>query len=535
MIKRAWYLCVCLSLLFSGCNGITDRFVGVDQANIQTPQNDVNFSGVEAKQNSLQLVTSTISSADVSQKTTESEWIKATRVEAQEPGKAKLYWEASGEFAEGFGIAWSKDTFEPVLSNDSWTIQSDGTARFVEIVGNPGEVYYFRVCKMDQGGCTFYSLPVKYTFAASQVKDTPASPTGVTLKITSIQANGAGKVNLYWEASGSFPNGFKILWSDTTSTPTYPENSNQYFSNPNALFAELSGITGSTNYFRICRFDGKQCDYYSEAVPFSFNSTPVPNSGKSIRITSITDDGTGKADVVWNAVGSFPKGFKVVWSADTKKPVYPGNDFVYMSKPTARIADVTGDAGRKYYFRVCEFLGDKCGIYSDTYEFTYKGKPATETPKKTATPDTSTITITIVEEVEPGVVVIEWTATGSFPQGFKVIWSYTNPTPTYQGDYSKVFSDPKTRYVVYFGDADDQLYLRVCKIGGSGCSVYSNTVSFVLVGTYVEETPSAFTATPITPVVTTAVPPTATTEVPPTATTEVPPTVTTEVPTVEST
>ncbi len=531
MRKQVIYLFTILCLLFSGCEMSTGDFSEAGQANLLASINGENIINANGSNDSIIVITPEITEMESSQVKEGSVSIKATRAEPMESGKARLYWDASGDFPEGFAVAWSKDSTTPVYPGDTWITTTDRAARSMDILGNPGDAYYFRICKLLQGACVFYSPTVKYTFETPQQTATLPVSGDLSLKITSVQSDGYGNVNIYWTAIGSFPNGFKVVWSDTTSEPIYPGNSNQYINSPTASYAQVSGITGGKVTFRVCRFDGNQCDFYSDPYTFTLTSTPVPEAAKYIQITNITNDGTGRADVVWSAVGYFPKGFKVVWSADTKKPVFPGNDYVYLSSPTARIADVTGDAGRKYYFRVCEYLGDKCGVYSNTYEFTYKDKP------ETATQDTSTITINDVEEIEPGLVYIGWTVTGSFPNGFKVVWSDSNPTPTYPSSYSKLFKNPITRAVGMIGTTGERVYLRVCKVVSGGCGVYSNTVSFVFVGTYVEDTatPSSSTSTPVTPAATTAVPPVATTAVSPVVTTAVPPVATTAVPPVATT
>ncbi len=527
MSKRFFYFLSIICLLFSGCEMSTGAHTGASQASL----NAENIINVDGSNGSVIVITPSISITDEPQSKAGNESIIATRAEPLESGKARLFWNASGDFPEGFAVAWSKDKTAPSYPEDTWITTTDRSAQSMDILGNPGEAYYFRICKLLQGVCVFYSPTVKYTFETAQQTTTQSSSSDLSIKITSVQSDGYGNVNIYWTASGSFPNGFKVVWSDTTSEPVYPGNSNQYINSPTASFAQVSGITGGKVTFRVCRFDGDQCDFYSDPYTFTLTSTPVPEAAKSIQITNITNDGTGRADVVWSAVGYFPKGFKVVWSADTKKPVFPGNDYVYLSSPTARIADVTGDAGRKYYFRVCEYLGDKCGVYSNTYEFTYKEK------LETTTSDNSTIKITTVEEFEPGQIYIAWTVTGSFPDGFKILWSETNSSPTTENSYYTAFDEPKMRDVVMRGTAGDKVYLRVCKIVSGGCGVYSNTVYFVFVGTYVDptKTPSSLTATPVTPAATTAVPPVATTAVSPVATTAVPTVATTVVPTVATT
>jgi len=58
-------------------------------------------------------------------------------------------------------------------------------------------------------------------------------------------------------------------------------------------------------------------------------------------------------------------GFKVVYN-ETGNPVYPGNTYHYYSDGNVR-GDIWTDLtpGKTYYFRTCEYLGGKCGVYSN--------------------------------------------------------------------------------------------------------------------------------------------------------------------------
>lgn len=58
-------------------------------------------------------------------------------------------------------------------------------------------------------------------------------------------------------------------------------------------------------------------------------------------------------------------GFKIVIS-EFENPVYPGNDYHYLTS-AARNDEWKLNPGT-YYFRVCEYLGGKCGIYSNNYK-----------------------------------------------------------------------------------------------------------------------------------------------------------------------
>jgi hypothetical protein len=75
-------------------------------------------------------------------------------------------------------------------------------------------------------------------------------------------------------------------------------------------------------------------------------------------------DGT----VEWEPDGYSAKGFKVVWSQN-EYPEYPlrgGDQYVYKTSPDARSAGLEAFDGEGYYYvRVCEYLGGKCGTYSN--------------------------------------------------------------------------------------------------------------------------------------------------------------------------
>lgn len=72
--------------------------------------------------------------------------------------------------------------------------------------------------------------------------------------------------------------------------------------------------------------------------------------------------------VSWVTNGDSEGGFKVVWSKNTG-PTYPNRDsdrYHYLSDPHASKDKLDAFAGAgTYYVRVCEYLGGKCGTYSN--------------------------------------------------------------------------------------------------------------------------------------------------------------------------
>ena len=134
--------------------------------------------------------------------------------------------------------------------------------------------------------------------------------------ISAVQNGGeAGTANVLWNVSGEFPKGFKVVWSETNSSPSFPGDNNQYVDSPAARSAIIRATAGKTYYFRVCRYNGTGCDSYSNSVQFKLASGTAPTSTKTVEWIAITDVheiGVGEALVSWEASGNFSKGFKVV-------------------------------------------------------------------------------------------------------------------------------------------------------------------------------------------------------------------------------
>ena len=179
-------------------------------------------------------------------------------------------------------------------------------------------------------------------------------------------------VHLYWTPTGiNVSNGFKIVKS-TDSNPTFPEDGYIYVSDSSVRNYFLGLKDGKTWHIRVCRYDGSgKCSYYSNEIVFK---APDYDDGDksddddsdvdkiSLSVTKKSDD---KVKLTWSVDGKAKKGFKVVWSKESK-PTYPGDKYHYLSDSGAR-SDYIDDLeeGKTYYFRVCEYLGGKCGTYSN--------------------------------------------------------------------------------------------------------------------------------------------------------------------------
>ena len=81
-------------------------------------------------------------------------------------------------------------------------------------------------------------------------------------------------------------------------------------------------------------------------------ATSTQEVASTITISSATDEGNGVVAVNWSAVGSFPNGYQVVWSATNQQPTFPLDSSTYVSDAKANSVQFQGQTGTVYYVRV---------------------------------------------------------------------------------------------------------------------------------------------------------------------------------------
>ncbi len=346
------------------------------------------------------------------------------------------------------------------------------------------------------------------TAVAAPPTSTPI-PEGIT--ITEIEQLGLGRVKVHWVANGDFPSGFQVVFSSDHEDPTFANDRHVYAQDPGARAAILSGDFDKIYYVRVCRYIGNDCDSYSThgifavlpptATPTIFYLTRTPtkkvyvssggggvtsvpttsynaagtpvSSSNVITITSMSDAQAGKAYMQWTATGDYPKGFKIVYSTTHQIPTYEADSFYAIADDDTRSAYVDGVKGATYYYRVCRWTGSTCDIYSNVYKFTFAGTliiTATKTP--TATTDASTMTITNFTDTRLGQGLLEWTVTGVFPEGFRVLYSMTNDPPT-MSDNVVFAPNAAARSEYVYGVPGMPYYFRLCKVVSGACTKYS--------------------------------------------------------------
>ncbi|MDF1497723.1 MAG: SH3 domain-containing protein [Patescibacteria group bacterium] len=188
------------------------------------------------------------------------------------------------------------------------------------------------------------------------------------------QLTDPGKVKLTWATTGlDASKGFKVVISESEN-PVYPGNSYHYLSNPSTRSDYWAKLTdGKTYHFRVCQYLGNECGVYSNdiAITVKTNGAFAENTLPGTIDLTVSPLSGGKADISWTLSDmDSPKGFKVVID-ESANPVYPGNDYHYLTDPNIRTDIWTGlDSGATYHFRVCEYLGGYCGTYSNDVAIT---------------------------------------------------------------------------------------------------------------------------------------------------------------------
>ena len=204
-----------------------------------------------------------------------------------------------------------------------------------------------------------------------------------------------------WEVEGYSEQGFKVVWSKNKN-PTYPNREGDryhYYTEPERNEDELDAFDGAgTYYVRVCEYLGGKCGVYSNEVKIqlgevenecddSIENECIENEDSKIdEVEKITLEIKNSNEIKWEVEGYSEQGFKVVWSKN-KNPTYPnreGDRYHYYTEPERNEDELDAFDGKgTYYVRVCEYLGGKCGVYSNEVEMQLGGEAKEEIYDKT--------------------------------------------------------------------------------------------------------------------------------------------------------
>jgi hypothetical protein len=95
---------------------------------------------------------------------TSSPTITITGIRGTGYGAAVIYWQAYGDFENGFKILYSTASSQPTYGDYSAYSVDSGSARSASVSGNSDTTYYFRICRYTGSSCDTYSNVYKFTF-----------------------------------------------------------------------------------------------------------------------------------------------------------------------------------------------------------------------------------------------------------------------------------------------------------------------------------------------------------------------------------
>lgn len=168
----------------------------------------------------------------------------------------------------GFKLVKSSTAY-PTYPGSSYVYLSDTNTRSYKWGITNGATYHFRVCRYIGGVCDVYSndIVVKAPYVAEYKQAKVSWSVNETEKTITM---GSSYSILVTEPTTSWPaNGFKLVWSKTSS-PTYPTRSSdryQYYSSASQRNGVVYDFDGAgTYYVRVCEYFDGACGVYSNQI-----------------------------------------------------------------------------------------------------------------------------------------------------------------------------------------------------------------------------------------------------------------------------
>jgi hypothetical protein len=273
----------------------------------------------------------------------------------------KLNWESNFYSSKGYKVVISNNPNPVYPGNDYHYLSNPETRSDSWTNLQAGKTYHFRVCEYLDGSCGAYSNDVAVTVKDYAVID---NSNGL-ITLNAWYDESLGKVRLEWAVKDLYSaKGYKVVISNNPN-PVYPGNDYHYLSDPNVRADKWAGLASGTYHFRVCEYLGGACGAYSNNYEITVPGPVINNANGSISLDGWYDASLGKVRLEWSVIDMYSDlGFKIVYST-SPNPVYPGNEYHYLSDPNIRTDKWAGLAPGTYHFRACEYLGGACGIYSN--------------------------------------------------------------------------------------------------------------------------------------------------------------------------
>lgn len=328
----------------------------------------------------------------------------------------------------------------------------------------------------------------------------PISATPITLT-AETESDG---VRLQWNESTAI--GFqyyKVVRSETNADLKYPEQG--YITKLDKgleSYTDSDVNTDTQYYYRVCEvvdsehifcsnvlyMQGKNVEQdISDDTTETEDEPEGDNDANFVGIKLAGEATSAGIKLTWNVEGiTIENGFKIVKSTEAN-PVFPGNDYQYLSDSSTRSYKWALTDGATYHFRACQYNGDgQCLVYSNDISVT-----AYQQTNEFSSDSESTAPVMSVTAETTGVG-IYWTDT-SENAGFKyykVVRSEINPDLRYpDNSYIAAKSAGQESHRDYGAAKGTAYYYRICAVGDD--ILCSNVVQ--VIATHDNPAPTAVT------------------------------------------
>jgi hypothetical protein len=366
------------------------------------------------------------------------------------------------------------DDFEAKLFINDEEADNNAGQFLKEITLSSGKNVITVVAEDSNGYRTLQEVKVIYQVAAL------ATPIALTAE---TQDDG---VHLSWnESTGADFQYYKVVRSETNADLKYPDDSYIAVQNKGEeSYTDTEVSADKTYYYRVCEVMSGDKVFCSNVVHMKgkvvVEETPVEPEPETIEESGITlsaiaeDDGIHLSWIVTDM--TIEHGFKIA-KGDTVSPVYPGNDYRYLSDSAVRNYTWALTDGQAYHFRVCQYNSDgKCLEYSNNVKVIARELTSED------------IGLIMSVKAEDSGVGLWWTDVTDSITGFKyykVVRSETNADLKYPDDsYIAVKSAGQESHRDYSAVKGTSYYYRICAVGNT---IYCSNVIQV---TAVNENPA---------------------------------------------
>lgn len=204
-------------------------------------------------------------------------------------------------------------------------------------------------------------VPVEPTPAPKQTTQTPE---GITLSATQE----GYYVKFSWSVKGvDAAQGFKLVASKDSQTPTYPENSATFIDAGKSSYKHFVG-DGKTYHYRLCAYRGGSCDSYSNTVTAATDKKEEKQKEVESGAVTLVKESDGFS---WTFEGTAPKGFKLLIHTSSNPTLESSFKAFHTNDQKHKFAEINGlDDGVTYYVKVCKYRYDGgCQDYSNEVTF----------------------------------------------------------------------------------------------------------------------------------------------------------------------